>query len=150
MKSLVESHAVELLLEVLTIKHPKAGGLIEQALWALGNIAVDSADARIFLIQKQIVSCMLSIVGGEINLVPRITVCPREMEEPSLSAVKHIAWICSTLVSIKNDSPVAAVYLDYDEVARPLVFMLTEFLQSPVGIAVMMRCKRKLICHTSV
>lgn len=133
MKSLIDFHAVDLLIELLTLKHPKAGGLREQSLWALGNIAVDSGAARLTLLQRQIIPSMLAIVGGEIKYSHCLTVCPIEMEEPSLSAVKHISWICSTLVGIKNDGSDYAAYLDYDEVTRPLVFMLTEFLQSPVN-----------------
>ena len=114
------------------LQHPKVAGLREQALWALGNIAIDSGEARHFLVKKELISCMLSIVGGEIIYVPSIMVKVRDTDEPSLSAVKHIAWICSTLVGIKNDDKDVASFLDYEEVTRPLIFMLTEFLQSPV------------------
>ena len=132
MRSLIESNAVELLLDLLPIKHPKVGGLREQALWALGNIAVDSAEARMYLLQKQLISSLLTIVGGEIVHSPLVMVSPKDMDEPSLSAVKHIAWICSTMAGIKNDGPSMAAVLEHDDIARPLVFMLTEFLQSPV------------------
>jgi hypothetical protein len=130
--SLVENHAVELLMELLTIQHPKASGLKEQALWALGNIAVDSGDARLVLLQKQLMGGMMAIVGAELLFSPRILVVARDVEEPSLSAVKHIAWICSTLAGAKNDAPHIAAYLEYEELTKPLVFVLTELLQSPV------------------
>ena len=134
-KSLIDNHAIELLMELLTIEHPKASGLKEQALWALGNIAIDSGEARLMLLKKQIINVMLTVIGAELVYAPRVMVIARDVDEPSLSAVKHVAWISSTLAGIKNDSTYIAAHLEYEELMKPLIFMLTEFLQSPVWLS---------------
>ena len=81
----------------------------EQALWALGNLSVDSSRVRQLMLECGIIPTLLSIVGavGTSTTVgsavthslrrPGLLVSAVTSVEPSLATVKHMAWICCNL-----------------------------------------------------
>jgi hypothetical protein len=81
----------------------------EQALWALGNLSVDSCSVRQLMLECGIISTLLNIVGAVSTSPivgsaitrslrrPGLLVSAVTPVEPSLSTVKHVAWICCNL-----------------------------------------------------
>jgi hypothetical protein len=108
---LISCGAVQRLIQL--VSSATIPSLREQALWALGNLSVDSHVARQIMLENFIIETVMGVVGCAIIKPPPrgsvvagtarpadgapVQVRAVENLEPSLSTVKHIAWICSNL-----------------------------------------------------
>ena len=108
---LISCGAVQRLIQL--VSSATMPSLREQALWALGNLSVDSHIARQIMLENFIIDSMVGVLGCAIIKPPpkgsvtagtlrpadgaQILIRAVENLEPSLSTVKHIAWICSNL-----------------------------------------------------
>ncbi|KAL9651640.1 hypothetical protein ABK040_001585 [Willaertia magna] len=81
-ESVIKANAVPIIIKLL---NSPSDDVVEQSIWALGNIAGDSAECRDYVLQKGIMSPLLHVIN----------------KQPKITTLRYAAWTLSNLFRFK-------------------------------------------------